>query len=838
MQRIWSLLVFLCFLCPNLQAQFPQFHKAITDSSVSAFSSYAFAFDSNIIVQTTQNVQSNTAIREKLFLLDKQGNINKQKNLYPQETTYRMDAFGYSKGIVALKDTVLYMAEGLVHNGNNVSDKSILYKLDSNLNVQWCKAFPETFTVTSNSVTMAGSNILHTRIIIIDTTYPSGSAIHHNEPVVYKFSPDGTLLSGQRYTSAYSAGSISAYTLKNSNIALFTGCQTKLPAFLPDTVFFGCILVLDTNGNVKLSKRYNTFYPERLLETKSGNFLITGAVIVDSLKTFHYSYGLFDTNFNPIWIKAIDHNNWAPFNGIAEDASGHFILGSEFLENYRGYPLIIKTDQNGNLLDNYLYNETMIPYHHFSKDIFGRYIWTSTDTAFHLLISATDTIGQLNGCKHIQPCGIKIHNWSTYVMPYTWYVNPINNVQNYTLFTEFSGNVTVDYCNTPPPLDASFTLAKDTVCTGETFSLLSAAGVTEGLSEWIIRDSLTGYYAQLNVANTQLNQPGVYPITHIHHLFGCTDTATQILVVRTSLSAANDTLAFCDTVGSIKTISALPGSAYYVWNTGATTASIPITQGGVYSYAADYGCGADTGFILTLFEYPNQLNLRNDTTVCADKTPLTIGIDSGYTSYLWNTGATSGLIAVSDSGLYILHAFNSCGQQTDSIQLHIAPMPVQNNVSDYISMEAGTTTELNACATGFNYSWSGPAILENHETGIEINPEETAAYHCTVTTAFGCETTCSYVVDVRNYLLIPTGFSPNGDGVNDVFRILNKNIGLKQFTIYNRWGEVVFTTDDLLEGWDGLYKGMEQPLGVYVWTIDYTIKNKPQHAKGNVTLVR
>lgn len=89
-------------------------------------------------------------------------------------------------------------------------------------------------------------------------------------------------------------------------------------------------------------------------------------------------------------------------------------------------------------------------------------------------------------------------------------------------------------------------------------------------------------------------------------------------------------------------------------------------------------------------------------------------------------------------------------------------------------------------------------------------------------------------------LMIPNAFSPNGDGNNDIFRILNiTNQTLIEFKIFNRWGTFVFETTDPKKGWDGKYKGEEQPIGVYGYIIRIVYPEGVENTyKGTVTLIR
>lgn len=91
-----------------------------------------------------------------------------------------------------------------------------------------------------------------------------------------------------------------------------------------------------------------------------------------------------------------------------------------------------------------------------------------------------------------------------------------------------------------------------------------------------------------------------------------------------------------------------------------------------------------------------------------------------------------------------------------------------------------------------------------------------------------------------NTLLIPNAFTPNNDGYNDVFKIDNfTDQKLIEFKVFNRWGTILFQTTDPNVGWDGTYRGRQQPLGVYGYVIRIAYPNKViETYKGTVTLLR
>jgi gliding motility-associated-like protein len=86
---------------------------------------------------------------------------------------------------------------------------------------------------------------------------------------------------------------------------------------------------------------------------------------------------------------------------------------------------------------------------------------------------------------------------------------------------------------------------------------------------------------------------------------------------------------------------------------------------------------------------------------------------------------------------------------------------------------------------------------------------------------------------------VPNAFSPNGDGANDVLYVKGQDIKNMDFKVFNRWGELVFESNSINIGWDGSYKGVQQEMEVYVWTLSATFSNgKVAVKKGNVTLLR
>jgi gliding motility-associated-like protein len=103
------------------------------------------------------------------------------------------------------------------------------------------------------------------------------------------------------------------------------------------------------------------------------------------------------------------------------------------------------------------------------------------------------------------------------------------------------------------------------------------------------------------------------------------------------------------------------------------------------------------------------------------------------------------------------------------------------------------------------------------------------------------ESTCACENLAKTAMIIPNAFSPNDDDINDIFRVFTNEPNITEFSleVYNRWGQKVFVTSNITDGWDGRWKGIDQEMGVYVYQLRYTRPiNGSRLLHGNVTLVR
>jgi gliding motility-associated-like protein len=228
------------------------------------------------------------------------------------------------------------------------------------------------------------------------------------------------------------------------------------------------------------------------------------------------------------------------------------------------------------------------------------------------------------------------------------------------------------------------------------------------------------------------------------------------------------------------------------------------------------------------------LNKKPD--ICAGESRLLTA--GNFTSYAWNTGATTRSIPVSAIGTYVVTVTdaNGCkGRDTAAITI-INPLPKDFLPADTSICSYGTL-EIKPVASFNRYEWSTGSMAST----ITINKPGT--YWLDVTDVKACKGRDSLVVnpqDCMNGFYAPTAFTPNGDNKNDVFKpFVFGSVKQYQFTIFNRWGEVVFRSTELQKGWDGKNKTLPMPSGVFVWTCTYQLDGETvKQEKGTVVLIR
>jgi len=185
---------------------------------------------------------------------------------------------------------------------------------------------------------------------------------------------------------------------------------------------------------------------------------------------------------------------------------------------------------------------------------------------------------------------------------------------------------------------------------------------------------------------------------------------------------------------------------------------------------------------------------------------------------------------------------------SNNIVMAVTPAPTIS-LAPEIGVNYGQTVELDPVVTGnINvYSWTPAIGLSATDIADPLStPDSTTTYTLTVSTADHCTASAKETVKLLTALRIPSGFTPNGDGRNDLFYVLGGPAGsvVKDLSVYNRWGQCVFQVHDVPPGdrawgWDGRVNGSAAPTGVYVYIVEMQLGDgTKQMLKGTLTLVR
>jgi gliding motility-associated-like protein len=353
-------------------------------------------------------------------------------------------------------------------------------------------------------------------------------------------------------------------------------------------------------------------------------------------------------------------------------------------------------------------------------------------------------------------------------------------------------------------------------------------------------------------------EPGLYE-NFLTGANGCDSTLAIELLVQPPITASYTAEPSCgDNPDGSAEVSVSGGSPpySYTWNVpegeGPNLEEVPA---GIYSLTITdaNNCTEELEVVVPAFEEPDWTLLPEDIS-CFGLNDGSIAVitDSGVYEYSLD-GESFGpdsLFVDLGGGFYdvFLQDTNACiySQQVEIIE----PDPWEVQLPADTTLELGQSVEINA-------ETNAPGIPELQWFPFEsldcpdclnpvATPEVTTTYTLTVIDPFGCVDSASITVNIvitcnADRLLIPNVFTPNNDGVNDYFEIVNKDAleRINSFRIFDRWGELVFEESGIQARWDGKMNGKDMPSDTYVYLIEFSCPDgQDGQAVGDVTLIR
>jgi len=393
---------------------------------------------------------------------------------------------------------------------------------------------------------------------------------------------------------------------------------------------------------------------------------------------------------------------------------------------------------------------------------------------------------------------------------------------------DLNGCLSADTVNITAAPPFTFTIGEGdtTICPSQTVTIDPGQNYTTYL--W--QDGSTG-------STFVANDTGSYSVSVVDQ-FGCVGSSSYDIFYSPPFTF---TIGSGDTVVcpySPITIDAGNSYSQFLWQDGTTTQTYFTTDTGTYSVTVTDPLGCTGSSTYNIFDFAgSHVFLGNDTALCeGDSITLDAGI---FPQFTWQDGSHNSKFTLTQPGIYYVTIldFNNC-IISDTVNVD----------SFYAAPPLGLVTDTTICGpdpvliqgpAGYvTYLWSDGTTLNTFQTDKPGN------FWLTVSNSHTCKTTENFSVTTLcpTGIYVPNAFTPNDDGLNDVFTAIGYNITSFRMEIFNRWGILVYETNDINNGWDGDSNGVQCEVGTYVYYIWWTGEQdgvaKGGSLAGNVTVIR
>lgn len=367
-----------------------------------------------------------------------------------------------------------------------------------------------------------------------------------------------------------------------------------------------------------------------------------------------------------------------------------------------------------------------------------------------------------------------------------------------------------------------------------------------------------------NPPSQTFKNAGSYPVHAVAiNSSGCTDTAIKIAEAYPlpDLQISPDTT-LC--VGSSFVLKAKDAQTYS-WSPGtylscSTCATPTARPDSAIKYfvrgRSNMGCFSSDSVYVDV-KFPNIVKTNGADTLCAGSSVQLNAV--GAERYQWfpatglnDPNVASPFASPNTTTTYKVTGSDSkgCFSSTAYVTVKVYPLPVVSVGEDEtinVGKSVDIVPQISPDVTGILWTPSTGIIARNYR-GITVQPSESTEYSILVKNEGGCfarDNISVYVTCDNSNVFVPNTFSPNGDGVNDIFYPRGSGVfRVKNLIIFNRWGQVVyqkgnFNANDASAGWDGTYKGQTLSADVFVYTLEVLCANNQSLVfKGNVSLIK
>ena len=432
--------------------------------------------------------------------------------------------------------------------------------------------------------------------------------------------------------------------------------------------------------------------------------------------------------------------------------------------------------------------------------------------------------------------GASTYVWNTGGVGATLTPSPMT-ATNYTVTgTDINHCVNTATTNVYVNVSPTITVNNYTLCKGDMATLIAS-----GASTYTWNTGNTTATITPSPAGTT-----VYTVSGSNGICTSSKISTVTVLINHTHITLNGALGLC-TGDSVK-LSTTTTFTNYTWSTGQHTPSIEVTHAGLYTVNTidNNGCrGLDT--IKILEDSPVALPLQ-DTTVCSGTT-VQLQVTQGSYTYLWtpNTGLNHDNIYnpvanPTNTTIYMVSVTNGVCVNTNTLTVFVKPSPVITVNPKYSVVTQGESVFIHATANDTCYWYPADYLSCTNCNTTMSTPDADITYTITTTNSEGCTTatTATVHIQIESTFYIPNTFTPNNDGMNEMFKPLATHIHDYKIDIFDRWGLLIFQSTDLDHGWDGTYKGGKCQQDVYVYKVEYVDdpENRTHTKAGQVNLIR
>ena len=403
--------------------------------------------------------------------------------------------------------------------------------------------------------------------------------------------------------------------------------------------------------------------------------------------------------------------------------------------------------------------------------------------------------------------------------------------------TDFCDNISRDSVIITETLPEQIELGNDQwICKGDTVTIAGPAGFAN-----------YSWSPGINIVSLHTQHATVFPqadtkyYLHAEKTAGSGCISVDSITIRihpvNNIRLRSDT-SICE--GSMILLDAGTGFVQYDWNTGSHSQTIIVSQQGAYIINASdaNGCKAtDTFRLYNVFSKP-VINLSKDSVLCAGSTKILDAGSGPGRSFIWQDASTLQHYTVSDTGFYMISVTDANGCiNKDSVHINTLSGTPANFLTKDTSLCFPASLLLSPSKIFDSYLWS------NTSSARTITISQPGIYWLQVTDSLNCEGIDSVLISEKNcanVVYFPNSFTPNYDGKNDLFRPwMTGNPERYLLLIYNRYGELVFRSENPRAGWNGAVKGRLQDTGTFTWFCQYRFAGgQMEDRKGTITLIR